>query len=281
MHAHRGWATARTQGVTHAASPVPPGSRAHAQHARLLGTPWAIGPVCLRVERTRRRSGAAAGRGLRSRMRRAPPRAARVLYAPMCAAYEATPRSLQGMDAGYPGAYPGYPGANLQTIPINQLQSYFLEGMRPELAHLNRGRLHPQPQPQMQRTFTIRNDVNLKKNTPSLIRDAVRPSCYHLQFVFDASTDCASRCTTPPSSRRPTASSRERRPRPRPAPTLGHVSAGRSDPRLHGATARHTHFPVATRPRTAPPQPNGRGHCSRRTLPPEYAWCFCASASSL
>ena len=93
----------------------------------------------------------------------------------------------------YPGAqYPGgFSQANGQTIPMNQLQSYFLEGMRPELAYLNFS-LPRQPvaQPQMQRTFTIRNDVNLKKATLKLIRDEAKPSCYHVEFVFDASTDC-------------------------------------------------------------------------------------------
>mmetsp|Transcript_45411 Transcript_45411/g.125922 ORF Transcript_45411/g.125922 Transcript_45411/m.125922 type:complete len:354 (+) Transcript_45411:63-1124(+) len=101
--------------------------------------------------------------------------------------------------ANYPGtsAYPGaYPGAlpNGQTIPMNQLQSYFLEahqGMRPDLAQFNFANMQRQaPAPTMQRTFTIRNDVNLKKNSLKLVRDEAQPTNYHLEFVFDASTDC-------------------------------------------------------------------------------------------
>ena len=93
--------------------------------------------------------------------------------------------------AGYPGAnYPGaFQGPNGQMPPMNQLQTYFLEGMRPELAYFQQPRLPVAP-PQMQRTFTIRNDVNLKKNTLKLIRDPAKPSCYHVEFIFDASTDC-------------------------------------------------------------------------------------------
>mmetsp|Transcript_39759 Transcript_39759/g.90131 ORF Transcript_39759/g.90131 Transcript_39759/m.90131 type:complete len:371 (-) Transcript_39759:733-1845(-) len=86
----------------------------------------------------------------------------------------------------YPGqsAYPGsaYPGAGL---PISELQRHILEGMRPDV--VNPRQVAP---PQMQRTFTIRNDVNLKKNTLKLIRDESVPSHYHIEFTFDASTDC-------------------------------------------------------------------------------------------
>ena len=42
----------------------------------------------------------------------------------------------------------------------------------------------------MQKTYTIRNDVNLKKNTLRLVRDAAEPSKYHVEFTFDASTPC-------------------------------------------------------------------------------------------
>lgn len=80
----------------------------------------------------------------------------------------------------------GYPGAN------TPLHSMILEGMRPDMppgSFLNFPAPR-QPPPQMQRTFTIRNDVNLKKGTLKLIRDAAKPSQYHVEFVFDASTDC-------------------------------------------------------------------------------------------
>ena len=84
----------------------------------------------------------------------------------------------------------GYPGAAQQRIPMPQVQQFFLEGMRPEMGHMgNLARTMAQP-PQMQKTFTIRNDVNLKKNTLKLIRDEQAPSRYHLEFTFDASTDC-------------------------------------------------------------------------------------------
>ena len=95
----------------------------------------------------------------------------------------------------------GYPGAstaaqfnvntgNTQAIPnIGQMQNIFLEGMRPELAHLNNPQ-RPAPQAQLQRTFTIRNDVNLKKNSLRLVADEEHPERYHLEFVFDAATEC-------------------------------------------------------------------------------------------
>jgi len=70
------------------------------------------------------------------------------------------------------------------------LQQLFLEGIRPEMGHVgNLARTMAQP-PQMQKTYTIRNDVNLKKNTLKLVRDDAKKSLYHLEFAFDASTDC-------------------------------------------------------------------------------------------
>ena len=96
----------------------------------------------------------------------------------------------------------GYPGAstvaqfnvndgNTQAIPnIGQMQNIFLEGMRPELAHLNNPQRQSAPQAQLQRTFTIRNDVNLKKNSLRLVADEEHPERYHLEFVFDAATEC-------------------------------------------------------------------------------------------
>jgi hypothetical protein len=96
----------------------------------------------------------------------------------------------------------GYPGAstaaqfnvnngNNRAIPnIGQLQNIFLEGMRPDLAHLNNPQRQSAPQAQIQRTFTIRNDVNLKKNSLRLVADEEHPERYHLEFVFDAATEC-------------------------------------------------------------------------------------------
>ena len=97
----------------------------------------------------------------------------------------------------------GYPGAstvaqfnvndgNTQAIPnIGQMQNIFLEGMRPELAHLNNPQRQSAPQAQLQRTFTIRNDVNLKKNSLKMVADEAHPHLYHLEFVFDAATECS------------------------------------------------------------------------------------------
>ena len=70
-----------------------------------------------------------------------------------------------------------------------QVQQFFLEGMRPDMG--NMGSLaRTMAQPTMQKTFTIRNDVNLKKNTLKLVRDETNATQYHLEFAFDASTDC-------------------------------------------------------------------------------------------
>ena len=79
-----------------------------------------------------------------------------------------------------------------QRMPnISQMQHIFLEGMRPELAYLNYSQRQPPPQAQLQRTFTIRNDVNLKKNSLKLIQDDAHPDRYHLEFTFDAATECS------------------------------------------------------------------------------------------
>lgn len=80
-----------------------------------------------------------------------------------------------------PGGYPG------QRLPMSQLQQQFLEGIRPEMGH---GLARTVAAPQMQKTYTIRNDVNLKKNTLRLVREAPGSSTYHLEFSFDASTEC-------------------------------------------------------------------------------------------
>lgn len=65
---------------------------------------------------------------------------------------------------------------------------FFLEGMRDPGMNALRATAH-QP-PQMQKTHTIRNDVNLKKNTLQLHPNEANPQQYHLEFTFDASTEC-------------------------------------------------------------------------------------------
>ena len=67
-----------------------------------------------------------------------------------------------------------------------QVQQFFLEGMRPEMGHVgNLARTMAQP-PQMQRTFTIRNDVNLKKNTLKLVRDETNATQYFFGAMLAA-----------------------------------------------------------------------------------------------
>ncbi|EKX32919.1 hypothetical protein GUITHDRAFT_98480 [Guillardia theta CCMP2712] len=46
------------------------------------------------------------------------------------------------------------------------------------------------PAPQLQLTETIRNDVNLKKQTLKLNKCANSPNTYCLEFLFDAAADC-------------------------------------------------------------------------------------------
>ena len=70
-------------------------------------------------------------------------------------------------------------------------QDQAMQGMRPELASLNYSQRQPPPQAALQRTFTIRNDVNLKKNSLKMVADEVHPHLYHLEFVFDAATECS------------------------------------------------------------------------------------------
>lgn len=53
----------------------------------------------------------------------------------------------------------------------------------------NMGGPQIQPTP-MQRTCTIRNDVNLKKKTIEVLRDEANENLYHVKFMFDASADC-------------------------------------------------------------------------------------------
>jgi len=60
--------------------------------------------------------------------------------------------------------------------------------MRPEIGAVNG--LRAPPNVPMRKTHTIRNDVNLKKQSLSLVADESHESRYHLEFQFDASTDC-------------------------------------------------------------------------------------------
>lgn len=68
------------------------------------------------------------------------------------------------------------------------MQQSVLEGMRPELGGMNG--LRAPPNVPMRKTHTIRNDVNLKKTSLSLLPDESHESRYHLEFQFDASTEC-------------------------------------------------------------------------------------------
>jgi len=107
--------------------------------------------------------------------------------APGAGAHNEQPRAPAAR-GGYPGAQ-AYPG---QPTDLRRPAS-FLEGMRPEMGSIgSMARTMAQP-PQMQKTYTIRNDVNLKKGTLQLVRDASNAAHYHLEFVFDASTDCTIR----------------------------------------------------------------------------------------
>ena len=52
------------------------------------------------------------------------------------------------------------------------------------------GRLQVPPTPQLQLTETIRNDVNLKKQTLRLVKVPDETDKYCLEFIFDAATEC-------------------------------------------------------------------------------------------
>mmetsp|Transcript_10970 Transcript_10970/g.26391 ORF Transcript_10970/g.26391 Transcript_10970/m.26391 type:complete len:316 (+) Transcript_10970:129-1076(+) len=52
------------------------------------------------------------------------------------------------------------------------------------------GQRHVPPTPQLQLTETIRNDVNLKKQTLRLNKSTTHPHTYTLEFTFDAAADC-------------------------------------------------------------------------------------------
>ncbi|KAL1514782.1 hypothetical protein AB1Y20_003868 [Prymnesium parvum] len=101
-------------------------------------------------------------------------------------------RQAPGVPGVYPGAQFGMPFQQTGgMLPSNQMHIQILHGMRPERNILND--VFPRqavPQPQVQQTYTIRNDVNLKKSTLKLVRDASNPALYHLEFAFDASSAC-------------------------------------------------------------------------------------------
>jgi len=116
-------------------------------------------------------------------------------------AQSSTPGQRRPPPAGAtpPGSYPGqqaaaprgggaggggYPGQRM-ALPMQQS---VLEGMRPEIGAVNG--LRAPPNVPMRKTHTIRNDVNLKKQSLSLVADESHESRYHLEFQFDASTDC-------------------------------------------------------------------------------------------
>ena len=96
-------------------------------------------------------------------------------------------------NAAYPGAghtpAAGQGGAQYPGASAGRMNpGFFLEGMRDPGMNALRATAH-QP-PQMQKTHTIRNDVNLKKNTLQLHPNEANPQQYHLEFTFDASTEC-------------------------------------------------------------------------------------------
>ena len=96
---------------------------------------------------------------------------------------------MQGQEPNGAQQGGGYPGQNM--IRPAQVSQFYLEGMRPEMGHGNPWATRTIAQPvALQRTQTIRNDVNLKKNTLRLVRDASAPSRYHLEFTFDAAAPC-------------------------------------------------------------------------------------------
>jgi len=112
-----------------------------------------------------------------------------------------SPAQQQGIPAQgsrvYPGAGAQVGGLVLSQnanqeggprLPLGHVQNYF-EGMRPDLAYLNLTRPSA-ANPPMQRTRTIRNDVNLKKTTLKLVPDASNSAHYHIEFVLDATLDC-------------------------------------------------------------------------------------------
>ena len=70
------------------------------------------------------------------------------------------------------------------------MQQFYLEGMRPEAGSAFLPR-QPIPVAPVQRTYTIRNETNLKKGSMRLVRDEASPNLHHLEFTFDASTECA------------------------------------------------------------------------------------------
>ena len=97
------------------------------------------------------------------------------------------------------GSSNGYPGASqvaaisAQRPVLAQVQAQLLEGMRPEHGYgygvgPRQGQVAAWPA--VQKTVTIRNEVNLKKPTLRLVPHASDPSKLQLEFSFDASASC-------------------------------------------------------------------------------------------
>jgi hypothetical protein len=101
------------------------------------------------------------------------------------------------LQAGNAGAS-GYPGANQiaaggQRPPLAQVQAQLLEGMRPETGYgygAGQRQGHVAAWPAVQKTTTIRNEVNLKKPTLKVVAHATDPSKLFVEFTFDASANC-------------------------------------------------------------------------------------------
>lgn len=104
----------------------------------------------------------------------------------------------QPVQAGNAGAS-GYPGANQiasvggQRPPLAQVQAQLLEGMRPETGYgygAGQRQRHVAAWPAVQKTTTVRNEVNLKKPTLVVVPDPSDPSKLFVEFTFDASASC-------------------------------------------------------------------------------------------
>jgi len=112
-----------------------------------------------------------------------------------------SPPALRAPQAAAGASAAAYPGANHQAainasarpngVPLAQVQAQLLEGMRPEQS--GGYGYNPQravPRPTVQKTVTIRNEVNLKKPSLCATPHPDDPSKLLLEFKFDASADC-------------------------------------------------------------------------------------------
>ncbi|KAG7387524.1 hypothetical protein PHYPSEUDO_014046 [Phytophthora pseudosyringae] len=71
-----------------------------------------------------------------------------------------------------------------------QMQALYLSRGRPDMAFMsNQGRT-PVDVPELQQTCTVKNHVNLKKNSLKLQRSPTEPLQYALEFQFDATKPC-------------------------------------------------------------------------------------------